>query len=88
MRTCTFVTEENGHLQIKKKHKYYGQIQMGMGMLNLDLCYLFLYSSFNDSSLIIEVPYDHNFLINMLKTIKKKYFADMFHEICESKLIQ
>lgn len=70
---------------LKRKHKYYGQVQLGMAMLNLQNCHLLLYSSYDDSSVIIDVPYDYEFVIQMVKTIKFNYFENMLHVLCETE---
>ncbi|KAJ8914902.1 hypothetical protein NQ315_016056, partial [Exocentrus adspersus] len=54
LQSCSFVVKENGKYFLKQKHKYFGQIQLGLSMLNLKVCYLVLYASFDDSFVIIE----------------------------------
>ncbi|VEN60449.1 unnamed protein product, partial [Callosobruchus maculatus] len=36
---CNFILNENGRYTLKKKHKYYGQVQLVMAILNLSKCY-------------------------------------------------
>nr|CAI5867264.1 unnamed protein product [Callosobruchus analis] len=40
LQECNFISKENGRYTLKKKHKYYGQVQLGMGILNLNKCYM------------------------------------------------
>lgn len=47
---------------LKQKHAYYGQVQLGMFLLNLDTTDFCLYSSYNDSIFIIHVKRDEVFL--------------------------
>nr|CAI5843225.1 unnamed protein product [Callosobruchus analis] len=42
LQECNFILKENGRYTLKKKHKYYGQVQLGMGILNLNKCYVFI----------------------------------------------
>jgi len=40
---------ENSY-QLKKKHMYYGQVQLGMVMTNVNGCDFIIYSSFEDKN--------------------------------------
>ncbi|XP_044744755.1 uncharacterized protein LOC123306701 [Coccinella septempunctata] len=79
VRTCDYISDQS----LKRKHKFYGQIQMGMAMLNLKKCFLVLYAAFDRSILILEEEYDEEFAENMIIRIKKKYFENMIHIICD-----
>lgn len=70
---------------LKKKHCYYGQVQLGMALLNLPGCDFILYSSFSRTFLNIYVPFDEEFTKQMIETISYNYFKHMIHVICESK---
>lgn len=71
---------------LKKKHKCYGQVQLGMSMLNLTQCYIFLYASFDRSSIIIEVNFDYDFAKSMIQKIKHNYLTEMFKYIRDSDM--
>lgn len=88
MKTCSFILNSNGHYSLKKKHKYYGQVQMGMSMLNLNKCYLSLYSSYDDTCIVIEIYFDYNFSKKMLDTLKYNYFSNMLHSLCEADIFE
>ncbi|KAJ8957217.1 hypothetical protein NQ318_007779, partial [Aromia moschata] len=68
--SAKFIEKENGQFKLKKRHKYYGQIQMGMALLNLSRAYVALYASFDNSMLIIEVDFDYGFALRMLSKVK------------------
>lgn len=68
---------------MKKRHKYYGQIQMGMAVLNLTKTYFVLYSSFDNSILVIVIDFDFEYAWEMLSKIKNNYFNNMVHGLCE-----
>lgn len=82
MKCCSFIKEENGQYYLKEKHAYYGQVQLGLSMLNFKKCFLILYASFDESLLIIEVRFSYEFSKKMLEKIKQNYFSKMLHVIC------
>nr|CAI5831074.1 unnamed protein product [Callosobruchus analis] len=85
LQECNFISKENGRYTLKKKHKYYGQVQLGMGILNLNKCYMCLYASYGDSCEIITIENDYQFTKTMLMKIKNNYFSKMLHVLCEQK---
>nr|CAI5833209.1 unnamed protein product [Callosobruchus analis] len=85
LQECNFISKENGRYTLKKKHKYYGQVQLGMGILNLNKCYMCLYASYDDSCEIITIENDYQFTKTMLMKIKNNYFSNMLHVLCEQK---
>lgn len=85
IESVNYIKRENGQYNLKKQHKYYGQIQMGMAVLNLPKTYFVLYASYDDSILVIEVEYDYHFSEHMLTKIKHNYFEKMLHAACEHK---
>ncbi|VEN64614.1 unnamed protein product [Callosobruchus maculatus] len=54
---CNFILNENGRYTLKKNHKYYGQVQLVMAILNLSKCYVCLYASYDGSGEIITVDF-------------------------------
>lgn len=75
---------ENGVevFKLKKRHAYYGQVQLGMAILNIKETDLALYSSQSDTLLKINVPFDEDFAKRLLITVTK-YFKNMLHVFCE-----
>lgn len=53
--TCLVV--ENDLYCLKKKHKYYAQVQLGMCLLNVQVCNFVIYAPFDNSLMIILVQY-------------------------------
>lgn len=82
LQTVSYLKRNNGEYLLKSKHKYYGQIQLGLSILNLTKCYLILYASFDDSFVTVEVDFDYNFSSKMLSHIKFNYMKNMIHNIC------
>lgn len=75
--------DENGNYKLKEKHKYYGQLQWGMFVLNVKKAFFAIYASYDKGSMvIIEVDFDENFVRKMLQTLKITYFNTMLHTVC------
>ena len=70
---------------LNKKHKYYGQVHLGMFMLNVNKVYFAMHASKDDSMRVIVVPFDPFFTMKMLEPVKKTYFNIMIHSICNSE---
>lgn len=79
---CLDFSGEN--LSVKKKHKYYGQLQLGMAVINVQVSYFFIYCAHDRSYLIIKVNIDVEFILTMLSALKRVYFSKFLHEICSS----
>lgn len=66
-------------LQLKMKHKYYGQVQLGMFMLNVPKAYFVICILRLTILETIEIKYNESFVTEMLKVVKKSYFEFMLH---------
>lgn len=82
---ATYIVRDGEGYKLKKTHKYYGQIQMGMALLNLHKTAFVVYASHDNSILIVNVDIDFEFLMLMLVTIKHNYFDNMLHVLCENQ---
>lgn len=80
LQEIVYLDKKSGFL--KKKHKYYGQIQFGMLILNLKSCDFIIFASFDKSLHVINVPFDENFAIEMLNDASIVYITKMLHSIC------
>ena len=72
-------------MTLKEKHPYYGQIQLGMTVLNVKVTYLVIYSSFDKNLLTLKIIINEAFVIKMLTELKKVCFGIMLHNICLRK---
>lgn len=72
-------------ITLKEKHAYYGQVQLGMAILNLNMCDLILYSSKSKTFLNISELFNEDFTRNMILNITVKYFKFMLHFICKKR---
>jgi len=62
---------------------YYGQVQLGMPITNVNDCDFIIYSSFEDKVVTINVPIDIDFCKSLLLNLKTTiYYEKMIHEIC------
>lgn len=76
------VKNNNGLLSLKQNHSYYAQVQMGMVMLNVNTCDFIVYSSYEDTYVVINVMYDEIYCKNMFFKLKIIYFERLLHNIC------
>lgn len=77
------VKKPNLELYLKQNHSYYGQIQLGLVLLNVSCCDLILYNSFDDNFQVISVDFNYDYCKRMLLSLKSVYFDKLLHEICK-----
>ena len=58
---------------------------MGMAVLNLNLTYFVIYSSFDKRIFYLRVERDNVFIATMLTALKKAYFKYKLHAVCLEK---
>jgi YqaJ-like viral recombinase domain len=68
---------ESGDYVLKKKHVYYGQVQLNMFLMNCTSADLVIYSKSTDSFVAVRVQYDYFFVLHMLETLKSVYFSKL-----------
>lgn len=73
-----------GSFKLKKKHIYYGQIQLNLFILNAPSCDLVLYSKKSDKCAIICVPKDLEFLAELIPSLKKIYGSYILPFLCKN----
>jgi YqaJ-like viral recombinase domain len=80
--------EPNGSSQysLRKKHGYYGQVQLNMHLLNCDSADFVIYSKSDDEYKCINVNYDKEFVSNMINSLKKVYFEIFLPHIYQKSL--
>lgn len=89
MDNLNYITKfDDGTYHLKKKHAYYGQVQLGMVMLNVSKCDFVIYSSFSESYINLEILFDTDFTKKMLISLKNAYFTKMLHNICIFKNVK
>jgi len=61
LKTCYIDHNSENSYQLKKKHMYYRQVQLGMVMTNVNDCDFIIYSSFEDKIVTINVSIGTNY---------------------------
>lgn len=82
------LTMEGENLVLKRRHRYYGQIQLGLFLLGLNHSRLLLYSEKSNSYLKIEVPYDYAFCKTFIVSLTSLYFSKFLPFVWEKKRVQ
>ncbi|KAJ8671938.1 hypothetical protein QAD02_003197 [Eretmocerus hayati] len=72
----------NNVVVMRERNRYYGQVQLGMALLNVGSCKFVLYSSFDKNIFVVDVPKDRLFLVKMLRRLKDLYYATILPGIC------
>lgn len=70
---------------IKKKHSYYGQIQLGLLLCNIKQCYLLINEKMTNSVLLIEVILDLEFCKELYSSLNFIYFRHVLPFLLENK---
>jgi len=76
------IQNSDDSLSLKKNHSYYAQAQMGMVLLNVQMCDFIIYSSYDNNYTVINVIYDELYCKDLFFSLKKIYFERLLHEAC------
>ncbi|KAF2896575.1 hypothetical protein ILUMI_09625 [Ignelater luminosus] len=68
---------------LNTKHIYYGQLQLSMWILGIDLSDFVVYSSFNNDILVIQVEKDFNFIKDLVHKLHYVYFNHYLNYLVE-----
>ena len=95
----SYLKEDSGCLTLKRKHKYYGQMQLSMYILNIQNGLLIIYANvpprgdngeFGDF-LEVKVPKDDLFINEMISVMHESYYSNVLPrleaKVCTNKLI-
>lgn len=63
-----------GKVVLKRRHKYYCQVQLLMGILNVNNCNFVLYTAYDNSVCVINVVFHEDFFIEVISCLKFVYF--------------
>lgn len=74
-KNISCLTRKGENLELKKKHSYYAQIQLGLYLLGLQTGILVLYSEFGNDFREFVVPYDSVFCKDFVPTLSELYFT-------------
>jgi hypothetical protein len=84
LSSCKFLVKphKSKEWELKHKHAYYAQVQLGMALMNLDICDFILYAPFDNSIKIIQVKRNNVYINELLRTLKEKYFSFVLPNMC------
>ena len=68
--------DKNNH-NLKKRHEYFGQVQLGMALFNLPLCDFSLYCYHSEDMLVVPVPFDETFVRDLMERLVHVYFEKL-----------
>lgn len=66
---------------LNPKHMYYGQVQLSMAILDIELCDFVIYSSFADDIFVLEVHRDEFFIENLIIKLRNVYFNHLLKKL-------
>lgn len=78
VKKCPFLVQNGGDsFKLKEKHQYYGQVQLGMQLLQVNMCHLVVYASLDNSVTIIEVEKNEEFLSTFIPALSHVYYEQI-----------
>lgn len=85
-QTCSEVIKHLSYIDkntftLKRNHAYFSQIQLGMGLLRLNMCHFLIYCTFDDTNALLVIPFDHSFFKDLLSQLKNIYFNRILPEL-------
>lgn len=80
-KKLTYIVEHGENYALKLKHTYYSQIQLGLMLLNLDLCHLVVHSKVE--SLVIPVTKDVQHMRELLDRLQYVYFKKVLPKLAD-----
>lgn len=69
-----YVEKLDDQVTLKKKHPYYGQVQLSMCILRANSTDFVIYNSRDDDAVIVKVSYDKSFVNDLFLTLREIYF--------------
>ena len=72
-----FLSMRGENVQLKRKHRYFSQVQLSMAILNVELCDVAVYSKVEDRVLVVHVPRDSDYCRGLISKLHAVYFEHM-----------
>ena len=72
-----FLTADGENLKLKRKNRYFSQVQLSMAILNIRVCDLAVYSKLDNKVLVVRVPRDDAYQKSLLGKLHKVYFEHL-----------
>lgn len=76
----------NNQKILKKNHTYYCQVQIGMALMNCNMCHFIIYCKFSNECYIIEVPIDYTFIKETVECLERSFFTYMLPKLFENDI--
>ncbi|XP_067138743.1 uncharacterized protein [Centruroides vittatus] len=76
------VHDGHGNYSLKKNHKYYGQVQLGLAILNLNSCDFVIFSSKDQTLKTLEVLADYSFIYKLTEKLLNDFTKIIFPYLC------
>lgn len=70
-----YVRRYGDKLSLKKNHKYYGQIQLYLGLLNINCCHFVIYSPYEKNFILLVEYFDKQFFQELMIALHFVYFV-------------
>lgn len=77
-----WIEKKTENYTLRKKHAYYGQVQLGMCLTRTKSTDLVIYSAYENDYFLINVPYDSNFIAKMFPVLREIYFNIFLPMLC------
>lgn len=74
LATLNYLSKNGDSYELKKRHQYYCQVQIGMAVTNCTKCDFVIYNKFEDRCYVILIELDYDFLFPVLATLETIYF--------------
>lgn len=74
LKEIHYLIETPTGYKLKKKHAYYGQVQLNLLIMDLKKCDFIIYSQFSKCGYIVEIEFDSDFCKNYFNVLKDIYF--------------
>lgn len=78
-----WISNANGILSLKDKHKYYCQVQLGMFVTNTSSCDFIIYSPFDNDCVIIPVPFNREKAHGYIRNLQFVYFRYLLKHVID-----
>jgi hypothetical protein len=77
--------DEHGCISLKKKHPYYGQVQLGLYITNLSKCFFIVYNRIDDAYVVLTILPDLEFQRKLVTALKDVYFNNYLPYLVKCK---
>ena len=75
LSSCSYLRNVGGKFEVRKKHQYYGQMQLGLFLTNCENCHFVLYNKTENRNYVTIVKADKLFQKNLITNLVKVYLS-------------